>query len=161
VALLRRLGRVATRLDHHCSHSDVAIYHWYHPFMRDLCLMLTALLAGLGIITCYQIAQPNLTIASLGTVNYNLAFWAIAVSLNMLLSAIITIRLMSARKHVVSVLGKHFGDTYTNSVAIIIESAVPYAIFGLLWIATYGSHHPSAPMFLPILLQVEVSAAEG
>jgi hypothetical protein len=118
-------------------------------------------LLGLGVVTCYQIARPELTIASLGTVNYNLSFWAIAVSLNMLLTSIILVRLFVARRRVVNALGAHYGKTYTGIAAILIESAIPYAIFGLLWIATYGSHHPSSPAFLPILLQVEVSPYSG
>jgi hypothetical protein len=74
----------------------------------------------------------------------------------MLLTTFILIWLLNARRQVVSTFGPNHGTTYTSAAAIIVESAAPYAIFGFLWVITYGLHNRAAPAFLPILIQFEV-----
>lgn len=96
-----------------------------------------------------------------GTINYNLAFWAIAVTLNMLLTILILTRLLSARKHATATLGSEYGKTYTGIAAVLIESAAPYAMVGFVWIILYGIQNWALQLILPLLVQVEVSVLRG
>jgi hypothetical protein len=111
----------------------------------------------MGILTCYQAAQPEQSLATVGTINVALSFWAIAVTLNLLLTIMILTRLFIARRHAVAALGREYGETYTGIAAIVIESASLYAVIGFIFIVLYGMQNLGMLFFLELLVQVEVS----
>jgi len=114
----------------------------------------------LGCLTCYTSSLPSESIASIKTVNFNLPFWAVAVTLNMLLTILILWRVLYTRNHAIKTLGDQYGTHYTNAAAIIVESAAPYAALGLVWIVLYGIHNVAFYFFLPLLVQVEAISPE-
>jgi hypothetical protein len=114
----------------------------------------------LGCLASYTSSLPSESIVSLKTVNFNLPFWAVAVTLNMLLTILILSRVLYARNHAMRTLGDQYGAHYTNAAAIIVESAAPYAALGLIWIVVYGLRNPALYFFLPLLVQVEAISPE-
>jgi hypothetical protein len=93
---------------------------------------------------------------SLGAFNFNLSFWAISLSLNMLLTGLILARLLSARSRAIATLGAEHGKTYTGIAAIMIESALLYAIVGFVFIVTYGVNSLDGLVLQQVLVQIEV-----
>lgn len=76
----------------------------------------------------------------------------------MLLTALILGRIFRARQHAIATLGEDYGKTYTGVVAILIESAAPYAILGFVFIVLYGLQNSGAMLLLELFVQVEVSS---
>jgi hypothetical protein len=105
-----------------------------------------------GSIVCYQATQPGHSLRTLGTADWNLSFWAIALTLNMLLSGLIVGRLWRARAS--AALGH--GRAYAGLSAIVIESAAPYAAVAFAWLVMYGTDSIGAFLLLQVLVQIEV-----
>jgi hypothetical protein len=109
-----------------------------------------------GIIVTVQNDKPGKTLRTLGTADFNLAFWCLALSLNVLLSGLILGRLLRARANAAATLGSAHARTYTSIAAIITESAGLYAMFGLAWVIMYGMKSLGGFMLLQVLVQIEV-----
>lgn len=106
-----------------------------------------------------QTSAPNSSIFSLLRLSrLTLVNFAITASLNILITALISIRLILHRIKVKKTLGSDSESLsiYTSVSSILVESSALYSMFSLMFIVTYGIDHPSGKMFLPILGQVQV-----
>lgn len=120
-------------------------------------LSLNSFLA-LAIITLFQSAQPNASLWSRITVQFVVPYWSLSVSLNVLLTLIISFRLLHMRRSVAVVLGPEHSKVYTSVVSMIIESAALFSGTGLFFIICYARNSNIQNLVLPILDQVVVSA---
>jgi hypothetical protein len=109
-----------------------------------------------GSLVCYEAAQPNAGLTALGTLNVGLVYWSIAMSLNILLTILILVQLLRARKYVADTLPDDHAHVYTSIAAMIVESAAPYAILAFIFVVLYGIQNTAVMIFLPPLVQVEV-----
>jgi hypothetical protein len=73
---------------------------------------------------------------------------------NVILTALIVIRLWRMSRQVKHILGDSHARAYTSLAAIMAESAGPYSICGLIFIATFAANSPGQNLFLPVLGQV-------
>ncbi|KAJ3541664.1 hypothetical protein NMY22_g3798 [Coprinellus aureogranulatus] len=113
---------------------------------------------GTGIALIVQGTLPLLSVFNL--IKITLANFSITASLNMLITALIALRLVL---HSISMRRTMESDAtslrmYTSLWTILVESSALYALFSLLFIVTYAIDHPASKMFLPILGQVQVIA---
>lgn len=53
-------------------------------------------------------------------------------------------------------LGEKYTQVYTNVLAIIVESALPFGILSFIFVILYGVHNTAQNLFIPILAQVKV-----
>ncbi|KAI0696730.1 hypothetical protein BC835DRAFT_1414123 [Cytidiella melzeri] len=74
-------------------------------------------------------------------------FFALSLSLNILLTICIALRLLIFRKHVVSVLGDSHGFQYTSIAAMVVESAAMFSIFSVLFLVPFTLNHPLNEVF--------------
>ena len=112
-----------------------------------------------AIIVTAQTAAPFSSIfALLRLARLTLANFAITASLNILITALISIRLILHRIKVKKTLGSDLESLtiYTSVSSILAESSALYSTFSLMFIVTYGIGHPSGLMFLPMLGQIQV-----
>jgi len=91
------------------------------------------------------------------TVDFGLPYLSISVSLNVLLTAMIVIRLALHSKTVISTRGaaSRIG-LYRTIITMLIESSALYAVNSLLLIGLWGAGNHTADTFLPILAEIQV-----
>ncbi|KZT23141.1 hypothetical protein NEOLEDRAFT_1157435 [Neolentinus lepideus HHB14362 ss-1] len=70
--------------------------------------------------------------------NIQLAYLSISVSLNVVYTLLVVVRLLVMRSQVRSVLSDEHSKTYTSIAAMIIESASMYTVLGILFIASFA-----------------------
>jgi ABC-type microcin C transport system permease subunit YejB len=78
------------------------------------------------------------------------------MALNILCTILIIVPLLRARRHIIKALGQHHGQLYTSIAAIIIESALPNAVFSLLWVILYAKQNTAENLFITVLIQIQV-----
>jgi len=53
--------------------------------------------------------------------------------------------------------GSEHARLYTTMATMILESALPYGLISFIFIVLYGTKNTAADLFIPLLVQVEVS----
>ena len=101
-----------------------------------------------------QISQPSLSLWS--SLNFSLPYFTLSLSLNVIVSIFITLRLLSQRRKVVNILGRQHAQQYVSIAAMIVESAALYSVFSITFLVLYAINHPVQNIFLQILPQIEV-----
>jgi len=77
-------------------------------------------------------------------VSYGMPYYTITIGLNAIVTGLICYRLLSVSKQLESSLGKEHSKTYTNVIAIMIESALPFTLLGIATIIPYALQHDTA-----------------
>jgi hypothetical protein len=113
---------------------------------------------AMGIITLYLASQPNSSLWHGITVNFGLPYFTISVGLNVLLTLMISVRLILHSRNIRGAMGSTTGvsSLYRTIVTMLIESSALYAVTSLLFIGPYAAHNYASDIFLPILSQVQV-----
>ena len=109
----------------------------------------------MGIVFNFQntIADSNISPWS------GIPYYTISLSLNILLTLMIVIRLTLQARDTRTALGMNgIGGLCTAIVTMLIESCVLYAVSSLLVIGPWGADSPITNTFLPILNQAQVRA---
>lgn len=75
---------------------------------------------------------------------FGISWVALTVSFNIIVTALITSRLLFFHRRVRSVLTREQRSTYTGIVAILVESALPFTVLGISYLVTYIQGVPSA-----------------
>lgn len=86
-----------------------------------------------------------------------LAYWALTISFNIILTVLVSGRLWIAKRYDYSHLEAKPHDVYGRITDIMIESAAPYSIFGILQLVAYTRDHDGLRrLFQGALGQVQV-----
>ncbi|KAF9039005.1 hypothetical protein BDZ89DRAFT_393324 [Hymenopellis radicata] len=85
-----------------------------------------------------------------------LIFWVLSLVLNVVLTALIMGRLLSARTRARKYLGVHHATVYTQIAAMIIESAAVYMLLTLAFVILFGLHYPAYNVMIVLYPQVQV-----
>lgn len=109
----------------------------------------------MGIITLYKSSRPGSNLWAGLTVNFGLPYFSISVSLNILLTLMISFRLLWHNRKFNLATSSSSGF-YNRIVGMLVESCALYALFSILFITTYGAGNYASDLFLPILSQVQV-----
>ena len=111
----------------------------------------------MSILRTIAAAQPASSLFAQNAVRYGLPYWALSMSLNMLVTAMIVARLWLARQSLKSIMAREHLAMYTGISAMLIESALPYAVVSLILIVLYARGNTAEILFIPLLPQVQVS----
>ena len=79
-----------------------------------------------------------------------LAYTSVGIALNFLVSTLICIRIFLLAKHLKAALGEGAAHVYTNTAAMIIESALPYTLAGVVYVVVLGMHSSTTMLFMSI-----------
>ncbi|KAJ8454764.1 hypothetical protein ONZ51_g12844 [Trametes cubensis] len=114
-------------------------------------LLLYLATTALSIPTILQLTCPHMGILHHTSTPFIALYISISISTTTLLHLLLVVRLvyMSYRSR-----WEGSAATYLSIYAMIIESAVPYAILSLIFLATYARHSDAQHAVLPILSQV-------
>ncbi|KAI0369733.1 hypothetical protein BV20DRAFT_332691 [Pilatotrama ljubarskyi] len=148
---------------------------WYQTFGTAAGLVLQALASGLLVYRCWVVCDDlrvavilsvlwlgTFVLASLrvyasaidnfftGPLNEKLgtATTACLIGLNTILTTIICGRLYFFSRYYGGALGAHVGEKYTNAVAIIVESALPYTLASIVYLIAFSIHSQTSIVFL-------------
>lgn len=112
----------------------------------------------MGVITLYHASQPNSNLWRGITVNFGLPYFTISVGLNVLLTLMISARLLLHSRNIRGAMGSTSGvsSLYRAIVTMLIESSALYAVTSLLFIGPYAANNYASDIFLPILAEIQV-----
>lgn len=85
-----------------------------------------------------------------------IAYMALSLSINTILTLLIIIRLLQLRRVLFRTIGSSYSQTYTSLVALLVESAALYTIVALMTVITCGVGSPIQYVLLPMLGQLQV-----
>ncbi|TBU27426.1 hypothetical protein BD311DRAFT_866088 [Dichomitus squalens] len=106
--------------------------------------------AALGIMTCYFSGRPNADFFVGTATHIALAYSTVGIGMNVTCSTMICARILWVSRRMEATLGRQVSKTYTGAASIIIESMLPYTLFGVAYVGTLGSNSPVAILFLSL-----------
>lgn len=107
----------------------------------------------MSIMFLWQSAQPGSNLFTRVTANFGVPYFTLSATLNVLVTAIITTRLLLYRRKIRQSLGTGQASSipYASIAAIIIESSMIYTGLELLFIVPYALNSQVASLFLGAL----------
>ena len=103
----------------------------------------------------FETSSPSGFFSKIAT-SFALPFFAISLSLNILLTLMIVFRLAAYRQKGRDIFGKAYGQHYGSISTMFIESAALYTICSILLLVTYAIGHPINQIWLGISPAVQV-----
>ncbi|KAF8204054.1 hypothetical protein BJ912DRAFT_224815 [Pholiota molesta] len=104
---------------------------------------------GMGTLWTLQSSQPGLSLYSALPMAYGTSYYAISLSVNILLTILIAARLLMYRRRAMLAALPHGHAThYVSLAAIFVESAALYSIVALTFIISYALNNPINQIFL-------------
>jgi len=99
--------------------------------------------------------KPGASFWSQIVVKFSIAYWSLSISLNIILTLLISGRLLFVRHRIETSLGTHHAQMYSSLVALLVESAALYSVTGLIFIISYARNSPFQNLVLPALGQIQ------
>lgn len=124
------------------------------------CLMyLGSLSTGIALLY-YQATEPETSVWSSVAIAFNFPYYAIALSLNVLLTTMIVIRLILHRRKLIDAMGARAGTggVFKAIITMLVESCALYAASSLLFLGPWGGGSAASNIFFPILGETQVIA---
>ncbi|OBZ66923.1 hypothetical protein A0H81_13062 [Grifola frondosa] len=98
--------------------------------------------------------RPGSSFLERSSVSVGLIQVSISIAFNVLVTAMIVVRLLLMRRHLRGLMGSSAAMPYVSVMAILIESAFIYTAFGIVAVAAYGIGIPLSTLFLPLFGQI-------
>ena len=113
----------------------------------------------MGIVTLYDVSKPNSNLWYGMSRSFGLPYFTISVGLNVILTLMISVRLILHCRNIRGAMGSVSGvnSLYKTVVTMLIESSALYVIPSLLFIGPYAARNFASDLFLPILAEVQVA----
>jgi len=111
-----------------------------------------------GIMLVHRSLQPNSGVWDPVAIYFGLSYLSISLSLNVLLTLMIVIRLVLHSRNIRAAIGAPSGLTglYKAVVTMLIESSAIYAVSSLLYLGFWGSRSYVAEVFSAIPTETQV-----
>ncbi|KAG5725678.1 hypothetical protein E4T56_gene7290 [Termitomyces sp. T112] len=103
-----------------------------------------------GTLWTLQSSQPGLSLYSALPLAYGTSYYAISLSVNIIITILISVRLLLYRRRILKSLTKDHARDYVSLLAILVESASLYSIFALIFLITYAINAPVNSAFLTV-----------
>lgn len=113
----------------------------------------------MAILFAIETASPN-GLFSQTTASFALPYFAISLSLNVVLTCLIVSRILMYQRSSRVVLGSDYGKHYTSIWTMFVESAALYTICGILLLTTFGPGNPINQIWLGLAPSVQVCGAQ-
>ena len=111
----------------------------------------------MSILSVFQSSRPTASLWTDTTVQFAVPYFSVSIGLNILLTLLLVSRLLYMGYYVGRTIGKDHSQTYISIATMLVESAAPYAITGLMFIITYARNSNVQNLILPVLGQIMVS----
>lgn len=93
---------------------------------------------ALAIIELVIAGEPGGNFFGTKTRNFGISYYTITIGLNIIVTVLICVRLLRLSNAITRVLGRDSARMYTNIATILIESAAPYSLVGIMWLIPYA-----------------------
>ncbi|KAG2355111.1 hypothetical protein BDR07DRAFT_1474179 [Suillus spraguei] len=100
--------------------------------------------AAMAIMTVIESAMPLSNLWQGLTAQFGISWVALTVGFNVIVTGLIISRLLFFHRKVRSILSDEQRSTYTGTAAIMVESALPFTVLGIVYLVTYILGIPSA-----------------
>ena len=107
-----------------------------------------------GIIYLDRISRPSSS--PWGNTAFTLIYGVISLSLNIVLTLMIVIRLYLHRRQITKLLGRRHAAQYTSIISMLIESAALLDFMVIFFLVPFAMGNPLANIPLSTLVQVQV-----
>ncbi|KAF7362401.1 hypothetical protein MVEN_00587300 [Mycena venus] len=104
----------------------------------------------MGTLWTLQSSQPTLSMYSVQPLAYGTSYYAISLSLNIILTLLIIGRLLLYRRSLLKDLPVAYGAHYISLITIVVESAALYTVFAILFLITYALNNPTNQVWLAV-----------
>ncbi|KAF7377397.1 hypothetical protein MSAN_00161300 [Mycena sanguinolenta] len=125
----------------------------YYIAVVPALMFLTSLI--LSAIVIVILNRPGNTFWTALSVKLAIPYWAISISMTVILTALIAGRLMFMRYRLKKLVGASSSMPYVTITAMLVESAAIYSINGIIFLVTYGLNDPTQNLWLPVLGQTQ------
>ncbi|KAA1470526.1 hypothetical protein DENSPDRAFT_836344 [Dentipellis sp. KUC8613] len=98
---------------------------------------------AMAIITVVEGALPGASIFVGRSIDFGIAWVSLTVGLNVIVTVLISTRLLMMRNVARSVLSPDMAKMYTSIMAILVESALPFSVLGIGFVVTYAKSSPT------------------
>ncbi|KAF7316950.1 hypothetical protein HMN09_00429300 [Mycena chlorophos] len=118
---------------------------WKH--MKVVMIIPTLVYLGsvaMGITTTIQSGLPNGDLFKGVTVNFGISWLSLTITFNILVTAMIVGRLLWLQNKMSSVLSIEVSKRYTGLLAVLVESALPFTLLGVAYLALYVRDLPES-----------------
>ncbi|KAF8965861.1 hypothetical protein BDZ97DRAFT_1699028 [Flammula alnicola] len=102
----------------------------------------------MGTLWTLQSSQPGLSLYSALPLAYGTSYYVISLSANIILTILISARLLIYRRRLIATMPNDDGKHYFSLATIFIESAALYSVFAFIFIVTYAINNPINQIFL-------------
>lgn len=96
----------------------------------------------------YQSIRPGDSLYSHLPIDVGTAYYVTSLGVNLLLTALIILRLLLYRRAVLRTLPADYTKHYLSVATIVIESVLLYSVFALAFIVTYVLNNPMNQVFM-------------
>lgn len=90
------------------------------------------------------------------TINFGTPYYTITIALNIIVTLLIVFRLQKLSRAVSQALGRDTAKMYTSISSILIESAAPYSLVGIMFLIPYAMKSPTAISFGQVWAKITV-----
>lgn len=104
----------------------------------------------MAIITVVMSGLPHANFFQGAPVNFGIIWISSTVGFNVIVTVLISSRLIIARKNLrqsQAIVDLKFRDEYTGAVAILVESAAPFSLLGIVFVILYAKSLPEEVFF--------------
>jgi len=91
--------------------------------------------------------KPNGNFFSHSTINWGVPYYSITIGLNIVITLLIVSRLLKLGKAVSRALGRDSAKMYTSVASMLIESAAPYSLVGIMFLVPFARNSMTAISF--------------
>ena len=109
-----------------------------------------------GTILTVVTSRPDSSLWSNAAVSSALPYYVFSLSFNIVVTALIIIRLVHHHNTVRAALGSKHAQPYASLAAFIVESAAPYSVLSLLYLILFAVNNPAQQIFTGILSGAQV-----
>ena len=112
---------------------------------------------ALGVVWIFQSSRRSLY--SSVAIDFGTAYYMSSLGVNILVTILITTRLVLHRREIVDILPPEHAACYLSMTSIIIESAALYSVTALVFIISYALDNPINQIFLSLASACQVCAS--
>lgn len=102
----------------------------------------------MGTLWSIESSKPGLSLYSQLPIIYGTSYYAISLGSNIVMTTLITVRLLLYRRTLLQRLPAQHARHYVSLLTIIVESAALYSVVALLFLITYAINNPINQIFL-------------
>ncbi|KAJ6450728.1 hypothetical protein C8R47DRAFT_1230155 [Mycena vitilis] len=115
---------------------------------------------AMGVMVLFQSSRPNANLWTKTSVNFGIPYFALSAALNVLITVLITTRLLLYRRSLRDALGDEeaMSVPFATVASMLVESSLLYAVTSTLFLVPYGLKSSVSNIFLPILIEIQLLA---